>query len=113
MGKEKVVGPVYKIKCEECVGEYSSETERSLKSRFSEHQQPNSTTSEVSKHIHVDHPQHFVELENNEVITTEPRWFERRVKEAIYIRALKPKPHQRWREVQFTTSMGLIIKKKF
>ena len=44
-----------------------------------------STTSEVSKHIHVNHPQHSVELENTEVLTTEPRWFERGVKEAIYI----------------------------
>ena len=31
-----------------------------------------------------DHPQHSVELENTEVLTIEPRWFERRVKEAIY-----------------------------
>ena len=50
--------------------------------RFSKHQRPSSTTLEVSKHIHVDHPQHSVELDNTEVLTTEPRWFERGVKEA-------------------------------
>ena len=52
--------------------------------------QPSSTTSEVSKPIHVDHPKHSVEMDNTEVLTTEPRWFERGVKEAIYIRALNP-----------------------
>ena len=88
--KENVVGPVYKIKCEECNAVYVGEMERSLKARFSEHRRPSSTTSEISKHIHVDHPQHSVELENTEVVTTETRWFERGVKGAIYIRALNP-----------------------
>ena len=90
LSKENVVGPVYKIKCEEYDAVYVGKTERSLKARFSEHRRPSSTTSEVSKHIHVDHPQHSVELDNTEVLTTEPRWFERGVKEAIYIRALNP-----------------------
>ena len=90
MNKENVVGPVYKIKCEECETMYVGETERPLKARFSEHRRPSSTTSEVSKHIHVDHPQHSMVLENTEVLTTEPRWFERGVKEAICIRALNP-----------------------
>ena len=62
VSKENVVGPVYKIKCEECDVVYIGETERSLKTRFSEHRRPSSTTSEVSKHIHADHPQHSVEL---------------------------------------------------
>ena len=88
--KENVVGPVHKIKWEECDGVFVGETERSLKVRFSEHRRPSSTTWEVSKHIHVDHPQHSMELENTEVFTTEPRWFERGAKEAISIRALNP-----------------------
>ena len=90
LSKENVVGPVYKVKCEEWDAVYVGETERSLKARFSQHQRLSSTTWEVFKHIHVDHPQHSVELDNTEVLTTEPRWFERGVKEAIYIRALNP-----------------------
>ena len=90
--KENVVGPVYKIKCEECDVVYVDDIERFLKSRFREHQQPSSTTLEVSKRIHVDHPQHSVELENTEVLITELRGFESGVKEAIYIRAFNPGP---------------------
>ena len=88
--KENVVGPVYKIKCEECEATYVGETESSLKARFSEYRRPSSTTSEVAKHIHKDQPEHTVELDNTEILTTVPRWFERGVKEAIYIRALNP-----------------------
>ena len=47
----------------------------------SEHRRPSWTNSEVSEDIYVDHPQHSVELENTEILTTEPRWFERGVKE--------------------------------
>ena len=32
-----------------------------------------------------------MELDNTEILTTEPRWFERGVKEAIFIRALNPR----------------------
>ena len=32
--KENVLGPVYKIKCEECHAVYGGETERALKARF-------------------------------------------------------------------------------
>ena len=31
-----------------------------------------------------------MKLDNTEILTTEPRWFERGVKEAFYIRALNP-----------------------
>ena len=42
-------------------------------------------TSEVSKHFHVDHPQHSVELENTEVLTTEPRWFVKKIFGGLFI----------------------------
>ena len=40
----------------------------------------------------MDQPEHkhTVELDNTEIRTTEPRWFERGVKEASFIRALNP-----------------------
>ena len=89
VGKDKVVGPVYKISCEECGATYVGETERSLKARFGEHRRPSSTTSEVSKHIHTDSPNHTITLENKKILAMEHKRFERGVKEAIHIRALK------------------------
>ena len=71
-----------------------------------------STTVEVSKHIQVDHPQHSVELGNTEVLTTEPRWFERGVKEAIYIRALNPSLNRDGGRYNLPPVWDNIIKKK-
>ena len=88
--KDKVVGPIYKISCEDCEATYVGETERSLKARFSEHRRPSSATSEVSRHIHQDSPGHSIDLENTQILSVEPRWYERGVKEAIFIRANKP-----------------------
>ena len=73
--KENVVGPVYKIKCEECEATYVGETERSLNLMNI----ISSTTSEVGKHVPTDQPEHTMELDNTEILTTEPRWFERGV----------------------------------
>ena len=90
VGKDKVVGLVYKISCEDCEATYIGETKRSLKARFGEHRRPSSTTSEVSKHIHTNNPDHTITLENTKILAVEHKWFERGVKEAIHIRALKP-----------------------
>ena len=84
------MGPVYHISCEDCPASYIGETERSLKSRFQEHQRPSSTTSEVSRHIHQDCPNHTVSLRNTKVLAVEPKWFERGVKEAIHIKLERP-----------------------
>lgn len=83
VGTDKVVGPVYKISCEECEAMYIGETECSLKAQFGGHRRPSSTTS---KHIHTDSPNHTISLDNTKVLSVEPKWFERGVKEAIYIR---------------------------
>ena len=90
LDKEKVVGPVYKISCNMCDASYIGETERSLKARFQEHRRPSTVTSEVSRHIHADHPEHDVSLKEAKVLDIEGRWFERGVKEAVYIRQHQP-----------------------
>ena len=91
---------------------YVGETERSLKSRFNEHRRPSSTTSEVSKHIHLEQPEHSVELANSEILTTESRWFERGVKEAIYIRALNPSLNRDGGRYNLPPIWDNIIKKR-
>ena len=53
-----------------------------------------------------------VELENTEVLTTEPRWFERGVKEAIYIRSLNPSLYRDGGRYNLPPVWVNIIKKK-
>ncbi|KAH3883457.1 hypothetical protein DPMN_007414 [Dreissena polymorpha] len=55
-----------------------------------EHRRPSSTSSEVSMHIHDCKPDHTITMENVMTLDRKPSWFERGVKEAIYIRALSP-----------------------
>ena len=82
------------------------------KGKVHEHQRPSLTASQVAKHIHVNHPQHTVELESIETLTTEPKWFESRVKEFIYIRTLKPNLNREGRRYNLPLVWGNIIKKK-
>ena len=72
----------------QCEEFYIGETERSLKARFLEHRRPSSTSSEVSQlsqHIHNESPGHKIDLEKVKILDREPRWFERGIKEAIYM----------------------------
>ena len=81
---------MYRISCDNCEASYIGETERSLKARFGEHHRPSSINSEVSRHINIDSTDHSVSLDNTKILAVEPKWFERGVKEAIYIRAHGP-----------------------
>ena len=94
--KQNLTGVIYRIPCQGktvsgfCKESYIGETERSLKTRFLEHRRPSSTSSEVSQHIHIESPGHEVDLTKVQVLDREERYFERGVKEAIYIRANRP-----------------------
>ena len=44
----------------------------------------------MAKHIHTEQPDHNVKMEKTRILTTESRWFERGVKEAIYIKTMNP-----------------------
>ena len=91
--KSEFRGPVYKISCEgheKLQQIYIGETERTLKACFSEHRRPSSSSSEVSRHIHQECPGHGVSMDSVKILDHNPSWFQRGVKEAIYIRAHKP-----------------------
>ncbi len=88
--KERVVGLVYQISCEKCLATYIGETERSLKQCFLEHRRHSSVTSEVSRHIHLDHPDHSISMDDTKSVKVEPEWFECGVNEAIHIRVTHP-----------------------
>ena len=80
------------------------ETERSLKTRFLEHRRPSSTSSEVSQHIHIESRGHHVDLNQVKILDREPRFFERGVKEAIYIESTSHHS-TRTRPIQATQSV--------
>ena len=84
------MGPVYHIPYDSCDESYIDETERLLKAQFLEQRRPNSTTSEVARHIHIDNPEHQVDMDGVKILTVEPRWFERGVREVINIRMEQP-----------------------
>ena len=67
--KKDIAGAIYSIHCQgktsrgQCEEFYIVETERSFKARFLEHRRPSSTSSEVSQHIHIESPGHYIDLE--------------------------------------------------
>ena len=65
--KERVLGPIYHVSCEDCGKDYIGETERSFKARFDEHKRPSSVNSEVSRHIHQENPGHSVSLTGSRI----------------------------------------------
>ncbi|XP_066279172.1 uncharacterized protein [Branchiostoma lanceolatum] len=89
-------GVVYHIPCQgqnikgPCKETYVGETERSLKTRFNEHKRPSTISSEVSQHLHIESPGHSVSLDKVKILDTESDFVARGIKEAIYIRALRP-----------------------
>ena len=93
--KGDTTGPIYHIPCagsdHPCSDFYIGETDRSFWTRFLEHKRPSSVDkSEVAHHLHVGSPGHQVDFKDAKVLDREPRWFERGVREAIYIRAQQP-----------------------
>ncbi len=88
--KERVVGRVYQISCKKCLATYIGETERSLKQHFLEHRRPSSVTLEVSRHVHLDHPDHSISMDDTNILEVASKWFEHGVKEVIHIRVTHP-----------------------
>ena len=81
---------VYQIHCEDCDEDYVGELGQSLKARVDQHRWPSSTGSMVSQHINNMDPKHHVDIDSVRVLTTNKKWLMRGIKEAIYIRALRP-----------------------
>ena len=94
--KEESTGSIYRVDCggtsgHPCSSFYVGETERVLKDRSAEHRRPSSTTSEVSAHLHLDgRPKHHISPESISILDRDDDWLRRGIKEAIYIRGLKP-----------------------
>ena len=86
--KNEKTGAVYHISCKECPAAYVGETGRALGTRLAEHRQPSRITSAVV--CHTLDTGHSFDLENAKILDSEPRYFERGVREAIQIAMHRP-----------------------
>jgi hypothetical protein len=78
-------GTIYNIKCNDCHSQYVGETERNLGKRVSEHSREASPVGE-----HMKGAKHTFDPDQVKILDTDARWYQRGVKEAVYIAATKP-----------------------
>ncbi|KAM4585669.1 uncharacterized protein V3H82_004644 [Fundulus diaphanus] len=89
--KPKMSGVVYAVQCsEECSDLYIGETKQPLHRRMAQHRRATSSGQDSAVHQHLKDKGHSFEDQNVHILDKEDRWFERGVKEAIYVKREKP-----------------------
>ncbi|XP_050957575.1 uncharacterized protein LOC127158535, partial [Labeo rohita] len=82
---------VYAVKCtEECKDLYIGETKQMLSKRMSQHRRGNSSGQESAVFTHLQKEQHSFKDQDVYILDREDGWFERGVKEAIYVKVERP-----------------------
>ncbi|XP_049914604.1 uncharacterized protein LOC126398968 [Epinephelus moara] len=82
---------VYAVQCsEECPDLYIGETKQPLNKRTAQHRRANSSGQDSVVYLHLKEKVHSFEDSNVHTLDREDRWFERGVKEAIYVKLEKP-----------------------
>jgi len=84
--KLEKTGIVYQITCSTCKKIYIGETSRQLKKRLEEHRK--TTNSAIKEHI--DKTGHIIDWHSIKILDQDQNTSNRKIKEAIYIRKLKP-----------------------
>ena len=85
--KENKCGTVYQVPCGSCEDSYVGETARALGVRFKEH---SSTDKESAVLEHTKITGHSLSFEDVRVLASEPRYHQRKVKEALEIYKRRP-----------------------
>ena len=75
---------------EECSDLYIGETKQPLHRRMAQHRRATSSGQDSDVHLHLKEKGHSFKDSNVHVLDREDRWFERGVKEAIYVQLEKP-----------------------
>ena len=75
---------------EECSDLYIGETKQPLHRRMAQHRRATSSGQDSDVHLHLKEKGHSFKDSNVHVLDREDRWFERGVKEAIYVHLEKP-----------------------
>ena len=82
---------VYAVQCnEECKDLYIGETKQPLHKRMAQHRRAHSSGLDSAVHLHLKEKVHSFDDNNVHILDREDRWFERGVKEAIYVKVEKP-----------------------
>ncbi|XP_047457867.1 uncharacterized protein LOC125018165, partial [Mugil cephalus] len=89
--RQKQSNVVYAVQCsEECTDLYIGETKQPIHKRMAQHRRASSSGNDSAVHLHLKDKGHSFEDNNVKVLAREDRWFERGVKEAIYVKMEKP-----------------------
>ena len=78
---------VYAVQCKDL---YIGETKQPLNRHMAQHRRPNSSGLDSAVYLHLKEKTHSFEDNNVHILDREDRWFERGVKEAIYVKVEKP-----------------------
>ena len=81
-------GVIYLGKCNTCDKEYIGETARSMKIRINEHLHKKEQPTAIKEHLAIS--KHHMETKSFSILSGEPIKYNRKVKEAIKIKKLKP-----------------------
>ena len=82
---------VYAVQCsQECKDQYIGETKQPLNKRMAQHRRANSSGQDSAVYLHLKEKTHSFDDNNVQILDREDRWFERGVKEAIYVKVEKP-----------------------
>ncbi|XP_051781539.1 uncharacterized protein LOC127527292 [Erpetoichthys calabaricus] len=82
---------VYAVKCqEECRDLYIGETKQPLAKRMSQHRRASSSGQDSAVYLHLQDSGHSLKDEEVHILDREERWFERGIKEAIYVKKERP-----------------------
>ena len=75
---------------EECKDLYIGETKQPLHRRMAQHRRASSSGQDSAIHLHLKETGHSFEDHNVHILDREDRWFERGVKEAIFVKRETP-----------------------
>ena len=81
-------GVIYMGQCNTCEQQYIGETARSMKTRINEHLHKKEPPTAIKEHLSITN--HHMETKSFSILTGEPIVYNRKVKEAIKIKKLKP-----------------------
>lgn len=84
---QKLSNVVYAVQCsEDCNYLYIGETKQPLHRHMAQYRRASSSGQDSAVHLHLKGTGHFFEDHNVHILDREDRWFERGVKEAIFVK---------------------------